>query len=155
MHSAVMRYFRPASPIPFLLLLAACGSGGPGAALPGDAGSTEPFSGIAVDETLHVTGTEPFWGGEARRDRVTYTTPDDPKGATIAVERFAGRNGVSFSGSLQGQDFVMAVSPGQCSDGMSDRIYPFHVVLKALAETREGCAWSNAHPFTPPDGEGG
>ncbi len=153
MHSAAMRYFRPALPIPFFLLLAGCGSGDPGAGLPGDATSAKPFSGVAVDETLHFTGTEPFWAGEARRDRVIYTTPDDPKGAVIAVDRFAGRNGVSFSGSLQGQDFVMAVSPGQCSDGMSDRVYPFHVVVKVLGETREGCAWSDAHPFTPMAGE--
>lgn len=138
--------------LPPLLLVAACGSGDPGADLPGDAGSAEPFSGVGVDETLRFTGTEPFWAGEAKANRVTYTTPDDPKGAVIAVERFAGRNGVSFSGSLQGQDFVMAVSPGRCSDGMSDRIYPFHVVLRVLGETREGCAWSDAHPFTPPDG---
>jgi uncharacterized membrane protein len=138
--------------IAFLLLLRACGSGDPGAALPGDATSAKPFSGIAVDETLHFTGTEPFWAGEVSRNRVTYTTPDDPKGASVSVERFAGRNGVSFSGSLRGQDFVMAISPGRCSDGMSDRIYPFHVVLRALGETREGCAWSDAHPFSPAEG---
>lgn len=154
MHCVAMRYCSSASLIPFLLLLAACGSDGPGASLPGDAGSTEPFSGIAVDETLHVTGTEPFWSGEATRSTVLYSTPEDQKGTTIAVERFAGRNGVSFSGRFQGQDFVMAVSPGRCSDGMSDRMYPFHVVLKVSGETREGCAWSNMHPFTPPDGEG-
>jgi len=140
--------------IPLLLLLAACGSGGPGAGLPGDAGSREPFSGIAVDETLHVTGAEPFWGGEATRSTILYSTPEDPYGLHIAVERFAGRNGVSFSGRFRGKDFVMAVSPGRCSDGMSDRVYPFHVVLKVLDETREGCAWSDAHPFTPPDGGG-
>lgn len=145
------RFLSPAIALP--LLLAACGSGGRGADIPGETGSTEPFSGVAVNETLRFTGTEPFWAGEAKANRVTYTTPDDPKGAAIAVERFAGRNGVSFSGSLRGQDFVMAVSPGRCSDGMSDRIYPFHVVLKVLGETREGCAWSDAHPFTPPDGK--
>lgn len=152
MHSAAMKTVRPAPVVPFLLLLAACGSGDPGASLPGDAGSTEPFSGIALDETLHFTGTEPFWGGEATRNSVTYSTPDNPQKSIVPVERFAGRNGVSFSGNFQGKDFVMAVSPGRCSDGMSDRIYPFHVVLKVLGETREGCAWSDAHPFSPAEG---
>ena len=48
--------------------LAACEnhSAGPaGETAPGDRTNTEPYSGIAAEETVNFTGTEPFWGGEA------------------------------------------------------------------------------------------
>ncbi|MGD9812847.1 MAG: COG3650 family protein [Sphingobium sp.] len=131
-----------------ILLLAACRAGGPGA--PGDSDDNRPWSGIAPDEVLSLTGTEPFWGGNVTGGTLTYTTPDNPDGLAIRVERFAGRNGVSYSGEMDGRRFTAAVSPGQCVDGMSDRVYPFNVTLEVAGETRNGCAWSEAHPFTGP-----
>lgn len=125
------------------VLLAGCN-----AASDGESGL--PFSAIAPDETVHFTGTEPFWSGEAAGGTLTYSTPDNPGGWALQVRRFAGRNGLSFSGELDGQDFVMAISPGSCSDGMSDRTYPFDVMLKVAGENRTGCAWSDKHPFTQP-----
>lgn len=133
------------------LSLAACQPGGSGgASAPGDSEDRQPYAGIMSDEVLSLTGTEPFWGGEVAGGTLTYTTPDNPDGWTIRVQRFAGRNGVSFSGALEGQDFVAAVSPGQCSDGMSDRVYPFNVTLQIGRDIRNGCAWSEAHPFSGP-----
>lgn len=137
-------------------LLAACqpgddaGSPAGNAAIP-DADSTEAYAGIGEDETLRFTGTEPFWGGEATGAALTYSTPDDPDGTTIAVERFAGRGGLSFSGSLDGAALVMTVTPGACSDGMSDRSYPFTVTLQLGDEQRNGCGWSERTPFTGPE----
>jgi uncharacterized membrane protein len=146
---------------PFLLLaalsLAACQPGGgatsaeaEGAALP-DPGSSEAYDGIASTETLRFTGTEPFWGGEVVGGVLTYTTPDNIDGTTIAVERFAGRGGVSFSGRYEDAAFEMAVSPGECSDGMSDRTYPFTVTLQVGDELRNGCGWTERRPFTGPE----
>lgn len=135
----------------FVLSLAACSSGGDdGSRAPGDRSDTRPYADIGGDELLHFTGTEPFWGGEASGGTLTYTTPDRPDGWTIRVDRFAGRNGVSFSGSLEDRSFVAAVSPGRCGDGMSDRVYPFNVTLRIGEEVRNGCAWSDAHPFAGP-----
>lgn len=133
-----------------LLLLAACNPSHQGAQVPGDANSHEPWHGIADVETVRFVGTEPFWGGEARGDVLTYTTPGKPEGTRIAVRRFAGRNGLSFSGTLDGHPFDLSVTPGACSDGMSDRHFPFVVTLLVGGETRRGCAWSDAHPFTGP-----
>lgn len=128
-------------------LLAACQSGGE-ANVPGDTGDNRPFAGIAVEEELRFTGTEPFWGGQVSGETLVYTTPENLEGETITVERFAGRGGLSFSGELGGEAFDMMVTPGDCSDGMSDRTYPFVVTLSVKGETRQGCAWSEAHPFT-------
>ena len=147
------------------LLLAACDSGGADApaaeetaaplpadaAVPGDAGETGPYSEIAEDEVLRFTGNEPFWGGQVSGKTLTYTTPEDQDGQVIAVERFAGRGGISFSGLLGGADFEMTVTPLGCSDGMSDRTYPFTVTLAIGEDRRNGCAWSERHPFEGPE----
>ena len=69
------------------LLLAACDRGetdspaadrSPAAAaasadVPGDTADTSPFAGIAEDEVLRFTGTEPFWGGEVSGGTLTYS----------------------------------------------------------------------------------
>jgi uncharacterized membrane protein len=130
-----------------LLALSGChAAGGDGAAIPGDSKDHQPYAGIGEAETLHFTGTEPFWGGQVLGQTLTYTTPDKPAGQTIAVSRFAGRGGLSYSGMLEGTAFAIVVTPGTCSDGMSDRSYPFVATLRLGEETRNGCAWSDAHP---------
>lgn len=140
--------------------LAACSSGAGeeagqtgagGASVPGDTESTRPYDGIAADETVRFTGTEPFWGGEVGGGTLTYSTPEDPDGEAIAVERFAGRGGLSFSGAYEGAAFEMAVTPLECSDGMSDRTYPFTVTLQIGEETRSGCGWTERQPFEGPE----
>ena len=142
-----------------LLLVACQQNGADDAASPGqatdarlpDADSTEAYDGIAENETLRFTGTEPFWGGQVSGGSLTYTTPENPDGSTIAVERFAGRGGVAFTGALDGADFEMTVTPLECSDGMSDRIYPFTVTLKIGDDLRNGCGWTERQRFTGPE----
>jgi uncharacterized membrane protein len=119
------------------------------AALP-DADSTQAYNGIREDETVHFTGTEPFWGGEVAGATLTYTTPENPDGAKVAVERFAGRGGLSFGGSLAGADLEMTITPLECSDGMSERTYPFTVTLKVGDDLRNGCGWTERQPFAGP-----
>ena len=130
------------------LMLAACSPDQP--AKPDESATTHAFNGIGPQDIVHFTGTEPFWGGEAGNGQVTYKTPENQQGATFAVERFAGNSGLGFSGTLDGKSFDMAVTRGQCSDGMSDRTYPFTVTLRIGEEQRNGCAWTDNHPFTGP-----
>jgi uncharacterized membrane protein len=131
-------------------LLAACHAGGGGAPVPGDSSDHQPFSGIAASETIRFTGTEPFWGGESSGDTLTYTTPENQSGEAIRVKRFAGRGGVSLSGEMRGQPFDLTVTPGDCSDGMSDRTYPYAATLRLGSETRQGCAWTKTKGFIGP-----
>lgn len=131
-------------PLATMLLIAACQQ----SADTTSSGPTRAYDGIAATETVQFTGTEPFWGGEATGGRLRYSTPETPDGTTIAVQRFAGLNGISFSGTLDGGGFDLTVTPGTCSDGMSDRSYPFTATLRIGSETREGCAWTAARPFT-------
>lgn len=131
------------------LALSACSGGHGNGDLPGDHDeSTRPFSAIAPDDTLRFIGTEPFWGGESTGTKLLYTTVEDATGQTIEIKRFAGRGGISLSGVLDDQPFDMAVSQAPCSDGMSDRTYPFTVTLKVKGEMRSGCAWTGKHAYT-------
>ena len=114
--------------------------------MPGDAKDHHPWNGVAADETVRFLGTEPFWGGNVGPGRLTYTTPDNEKGETIPVSRFAGRGGVSFSGALAAGGLTLAVTPGACNDGMSDTHYPFTVTVQIGAETRSGCGWTDRQP---------
>jgi uncharacterized membrane protein len=129
------------------LLLAACNADTEG--LPGGE-DRQPYAGIGAQERLRFTGTEPFWGGEVTGATLTYTTPEDQAGSAVSVERFAGRGGVSWSGTLDGAPFVLAAAEAPCSDGMSDRTYPFTMTLQVRGETRSGCGWTEARPFSGP-----
>lgn len=113
--------------------------------------SPDGFTAIGPDEKVQFTGTEPFWGGSVTGTQLTYTTPEDIDGTTITVKRFTGQGGLGYSGELRGAAFDMTISPGECSDGMSDRTYPYTVTLKIGEETRNGCAWTRADPFDGPE----
>lgn len=150
---------RPTAPLaalaPAILALATLALGGCHArrgedngGVPGDSDSARPFHGLSEAETLHFLGTEPFWNGEVRGDALTYSTPATPAGTKVAVTRFAGRNGLGLSGTLGDRTFDMTVTPGDCSDGMSQRRFPFTVTLRLGDEVREGCGWTDAKRFT-------
>jgi len=136
------------------LALAACqpdSAPAPEGALPAGDEDTRPYDGIRESETLRFTGTEPFWGGDVTGSRLTYSTIEDQDGTAIEVERFAGRGGLSFHGQLHGQDFEMMITELGCSDGMSDRTYPFTVTLQIDEDTRNGCGWTERMPFDGPE----
>lgn len=118
-----------------------------GDGLPGDSEDSRPFAQISAEETVRFTGTEPFWGGSVSGKTVTYLTPEKPDGSKIAVTRFAGRGGLSWTGELEGRRFALAITPGECSDGMSDRIFPFVATLEVGGELRTGCGWTERQPF--------
>ncbi len=132
-----------------LALLPACqGSDGP-EGVPGDADDTQPFALIAESAVIRFTGTEPFWGGEIKGSALRWTTPEDIDGTTIVVERFAGRGGLSYTGLLDGEAFTIAITPGDCSDGMSDRTYPFVSTVAIGDRVLAGCAWRNSDDLGP------
>lgn len=123
-----------------LLALPACG-GGTDNTTPGDTSDTDPYSGISEESVLRLTGTEPFWGATIEGGMMSYTTPENIEGTQFAVSRFAGRGGLSFSGEMDGSPVDVAITPGECSDGMSDRTYPFNATVQIGAQQLNGCAW--------------
>lgn len=141
---------QPAAAAALAFSLAACQPGGGSEAAGGIATDAETFNGIGANETISLVGTEPFWGGTVAGGQLTYTTPENHSGDAIAVRRFAGNNGLGFSGVVDGKPLDLAITPGECSDGMSDRLFPYHATLRIGEDQRSGCAYTERQPFTGP-----
>ena len=120
--------------------------------MPGNADDRQPFDLIAPGETINLTGTEPFWGGEIAPEGAGWTlrwsTPENIAGERVTMERFAGRGGLAFSGTLAGEGLDLAITPADCSDGMSDRTYPYAVTVTLGDQQLDGCGWTEARPYT-------
>ncbi|MEM6828861.1 MAG: hypothetical protein AAF553_13025 [Pseudomonadota bacterium] len=113
------------------------------------------YDGIEVDTAITLLGTEPFWGLDIAAEAdgahaARFSTPDDIDGRTFALTRFAGNNGLGFSGELEGEQIQVAITPGECSDGMSDRNYPFAATVLLAEDSLFGCAYTQGDPFDGP-----
>ncbi|MET1111411.1 MAG: hypothetical protein ABWX67_07800 [Allosphingosinicella sp.] len=90
---------------------------------------------------LRAVGTEPFWGALIQGRCVTYSTPDDQKGARLWTRFAPAPGGGTWSGTLGGKRFELRIrTEAGCSDGMSDRRYPLAAELLVGGERRTGCA---------------
>lgn len=127
-----------------LLALAGCGSGTDDP----KPGEVPVFDGIGESEVITALGTEPFWSARIEGAQLTYSTPDKPQGVAAAVTRFAGNGGLGISGTLDGAALQLAITPGACSDGMSDRTYPYGATLAVGDVVSSGCAYTDAQPFS-------
>lgn len=113
---------------------------------------SEPFGDIDEAASISLLGTEPFWsldiektsdGHEAR-----YSTPENIDGTAFEVSRFAGNNGLGFSGTLASDAVQASITPGECSDAMSDRTYPYVATVLIGETTLRGCGYTSDEPFT-------
>jgi len=109
------------------------------------------FDAVAPDEIVTLLGTEPFWNLKVEGAQGLWTTPENKPGSALALERFAGNNGMGFTGTLDGRPFTATLTPGQCSDGMSDRRFPYVATIALDGETFEGCGYTDRQPFTGPE----
>lgn len=107
------------------------------------------YDGIGADEVISLGGTEPFWGITIEGETLTYTAPENLDGSTGEVERFAGNGGLSFSGVLEDKAITVMVTPGECSDGMSDASYPFTTTVQWGERALQGCGHTDKQGFTP------
>jgi uncharacterized membrane protein len=109
---------------------------------------TEPFDGIGEGELITLLGNEPFWNIAVDEEQATYSSPDNLAGTQFTVSRFDGNNGLGLSGTLDGTAIQIAVTPGACSDGMSDREYPFTATVNWGDRQLTGCGYTDSQPFT-------
>ena len=106
------------------------------------------FDAVTPEDAVTLTGTEPFWTLAIAAGEGVWTTPDNQPGTRFAVQRFAGNNGLGFSGELDGRPLTATLTPGACSDGMSDRRFPFVATIALGGETLQGCGYTTRQPFT-------
>jgi uncharacterized membrane protein len=97
-------------------------------------------AGLALPDTFTALGTEPFWAAKVAGDRLTYMTPEDQAGQTIAVVREDGAELVELRGTLAGKPLALTISKGPCSDGMSDVVYRWSVERRLGDDVQRGCA---------------
>lgn len=106
------------------------------------------FNAVTPEDAVTLSGTEPFWTLAIAAGEGVWTTPDNQPGTRFAVQRFAGNNGLGFSGELDGRALTATLTPGACSDGMSDRRFPFVATIALGGETFKGCGYTTRQPFT-------
>jgi uncharacterized membrane protein len=132
-------------PLAFLAAaLAACG-GNDEEPRPGE---VAVFDAIDDSEVITVLGTEPFWNARIEGVTLTYSTPENINGTQVSIERFAGNGGLGISGELDGVPLQLAITPGECSDSMSDRSYPYTATLALGGESLLGCAYTDLQGFS-------
>jgi uncharacterized membrane protein len=97
---------------------------------------------LPATSRLQALGTEPFWSIETGDGKMRYSSPEELKGIAVdAVEETVG-GAQRFSGQLQGKPVVLLVESGNCSDGMSDTVYPYKAGFTWGGKTELGCARS-------------
>lgn len=143
--SSTKRIRRGWAGVALVWLLAACQSGD------GIDENGLIFEGITEDATIKLIGNEPFWGIEISPAdggyQAIYTTPDNLTGTEIRIARFAGNNGLGFSGELDGAPVQIAVTAIDCSDTMSARTYPYTATVVIGDKTLSGCGYTTDQPF--------
>lgn len=92
-----------------------------------------------VPSTLTCFGTEPFWSLGFKGDGVTWSTPDEMlEVSDVAVlgGEIAGDIRRGLSGAGEGVTVHAVITPGACSDGMSDR--GFGLTATVILDEGEG-----------------
>ena len=101
---------------------------------------------LAQDAPYRAAGTEPFWSLTIDARMMTFQAPGQ---RTIEVATPRVIHG--FAGEIyQTRRMNVNVIHTSCSDGMSDRTYPFTATLQVRGEQRQGCAWTDSQAFTGP-----
>lgn len=143
-----MRLFRASLPIPVLVLavtLAACSDPAPTGPEAPAAPAPTVLGDVDLNQPLRAVGTEPFWAVDITSQDLAYTAVD-------AVEVRASNPGPTVQGTTavyaaaapDGSTLVVTLIATECSDGMSDRVYPLTARVELGAQTLNGCAASVA-----------
>lgn len=97
-----------------------------------------------IPANFRALGTEPFWavttGNPGTAAGLRYSTPENIEGTAIAVEDELVQPAMRrLTGTMDGKNFTIELTVGQCSDGMSDREYPFTARIVLDGESLAGC----------------
>ena len=86
-------------------------------------------------QSYHALGTEPFWSLVIGEHEISFTQPEQPP-----VTQARPRAIVGFAGEIyQTPRIDVNIVHAQCSDGMSDRVYPDKVQVTVDGKRFNGC----------------
>ncbi|AQR60358.1 hypothetical protein BZG35_00825 [Brevundimonas sp. LM2] len=98
------------------------------------------IGGTDLLQPLRVLGTEPFWAVDIADARVILTRPGVADVAAAASSPVVTGTTAVYSGTTDGgQTLVLTLIATECSDGMSDRVYPLTARVELGEETLNGC----------------
>ena len=124
------------------LVLAACKDNPPRSADSSAAAAPTTSAVVVTTEPLRALGTEPFWALDIDSTGLHFKTPADttgtrfPPNAPIPV---AGDTLV-WMGETESTAIHVRIWPERCSDGMSDRVYPYTAIVRVAGTDYRGCA---------------
>lgn len=98
-----------------------------------------------VPASFRALGTEPFWAVISSETGtgagLRYSTPENIDGTQVTIEDEIVQPALRrLTGTMDSKSFTIELTPGQCSDGMSDRVYPYTAHLGIDGESFAGCA---------------
>lgn len=136
-----------------LALLAACQQPAPAPDEPTPPPSIT-LGGVDLGQPVAVRGNEPFWAVDITPTQLKYYGPDRPEQlANNPGPVVQGTTAVFTAMTGQNNALVVTLIDTDCSDGMSDRLYPLTAQVQIGTETLSGCAISQAE--FDAGGEGG
>jgi uncharacterized membrane protein len=99
------------------------------------------LGGVDLGKPFTVRGTEPFWAIAVTPRVLTYSGVDRPpqSGPNPGPVLSGGRATYSIITDLHAP-MILVLTPGPCSDGMSETVYPLTATVHVGAETLTGCA---------------
>jgi len=101
--------------------------------------------GSPLESDLNLLGTEPFWAVQISKEEQTTTIsrPGEPDTSVGYPVESKGEGGaVVLTAQSPEGDIVMTLNKRDCSDGMSDRTYPWEAEVVIEGVTLRGCAAS-------------
>lgn len=91
-------------------------------------------------ENYRAVGTEPGWTVTITPGQIEYIgNYGETKIVTPRPEPRTTFNGHRYEAKAEAHSLVVDITHGQCSDGMSDRVYPDTVMVVADGKTVKGC----------------
>lgn len=125
-------------------VLAACSEPAPAPTEPPPAPSVT-LGGVDLGQPLRAIGTEPFWGVSITPTEIRYDGVDRPlQTATNPGPVVQGTTAVFTAMTDKNNALVVTLIDTDCSDGMSDRLYPLTARVEIGGETLSGCAIGQA-----------
>lgn len=123
------------------LLAAACSQQASGEK-PASAQVTASLGSVALDKPLRALGTEPFWHVDITDAALTYKDMEEKTLTTGHKGAQVTGNVAVWEGEAESPKMVVTATATDCSDGMSDRIYPLSVKVEIDGRSLVGCAAS-------------
>lgn len=106
---------------------------------PGEPASAPAVSGPDWFAPIDLTGTEPFWAMKIRRDGLALEGVDRPKLVAPNPGPASSQTRATWDAPVAGGALKVALEALNCSDGMSDRTYPYTATVVIGDETLKGC----------------